>query len=304
MEKRFKEKQVMCMAVVEYIGSVSEDVLGLMPQFDVAIGRLKVLLKELRNANEVQQVDRKGFSELKLQQRVSMVTAAIDVSSRIEAYAVNNKDVKLEHEIKFRYSELFKKRDTVCADLCGFIHKKGSLLLGDLASYGVTALVLADLDAKVKLFVKSIPKPRRGILDKKAATRKIIETIEGIDEVLGTMDTLVRMLRFSNPEFYRLYFSSRKLIKRGHRVLALEGFVVDEAGEPVRNVAVSVLGTRVRRRSSALGSFWVKNLKKGVYILTFERVGYETERASVSIVSGLRSEVRVVMRQREVLFGG
>lgn len=304
MEKRFKEKQVMCMTVVEYIDNSSSAVLGLMPQFDVAIGRLKVLLKELREANEVQQVDRKGYSALKLQQRVEMVTAAIDVSARIEAFAVNSENVKLEHEVKFRYSELFKKRDTVCADLCGFIYKKGILLLGDLGSYGVTESVLADLDAKVRLFVKSIPKPRRGINDKKAATRRIIETIEGIDGVLGTMDTLVRMLRFSNPEFYRGYFSSRKLIARGHRVLALEGFVVDDAGEAVRNVIVSVVGTKVRRRSSALGSFWIQNLKQGVYILSFERVGYEMERVSVSIVRGIRSEVRVVMRRREVLFGG
>ena len=293
----------MSMTVVTFIDGISGDILEQMPGFDVAYARLQELLVTLRKANEVQQVDRKGFSALKLQQRVAMVTAAINVSSRLEAYAINSKNVKLEHEVRFRYSELFKKRDTICADLCGFIYKKGVSLLGVVGSYGVDAALLADLAGKVGSFVTSIPKPRGGINDKKEATRRIGETIVAIDEVLYVMDSLARMLQFSEPTFYSNYFIARKLIKRGHKVLAIEGLVLDEFDTPVSNVRVLVLGTRVRRRSSAMGAFLIKHLKPGVYIMSFERVGYETERISVAVTRGLRSEVRVVLRQRKVLFG-
>ena len=297
MEKRYIEKREMYLAVKDYITDASADVLGQMPGFDLAFGRFKAALVALDKASVQQSANRKGFREVKDARRVAMVSAAIDVSLRVEAYAVNTKNVLLATEMHFRYSDLFKKRDGLCADLCGFIYKKANGLLGDLGSYGITAGVLADLNSKVVAFIGSMPKPRMGIIERKEATRLIGLTIGKIDEEVAVMDTLVRMLQRSEPEFFSSYFSARRIIRRGHRRLAIEGFVVDEFDAPVSNVRVTVIGTKVRRRTSALGSFWVKNLKKGIYIVSFERVGFETERVSVAITQGIRSEVRVVLRR-------
>ena len=297
MQREFIEKRTMCLVVQEFIKKTDAGILAELPSFGIVFERFEGNLELLQEASIKQSVDRKGFRQEKDACKVAMVVAATDVAGRIRAFAAVNEDVVLGKEVGFGYAVLYKKSDGICADLCGFVHKKGVALLGELAAYGVTEVMLADLLAKVDVFRLMVPKPRRGIIERKDATRAIRQIVKDLNVDLALMDTLVRMLRFSNEEFYSHYFSSRKLVRIGFRSVAIDGVVVDVDGLPIEHVEVVVLDTKFVRKTSELGGFVVRRLKSKVYGVCFRKIGFADVYVDVAVTSGMRSVVKVVMER-------
>lgn len=297
MQREFIEKRTMALVVKEYILKSDAGILAGLPMMDAIFARFVDRLELLSKASMDQSANRKGFRKVKDDSKVAMVRSAMDVCGRLKAFAAVSEDVVLAKEVGFGYAVLFKKADGVCADLCGFIYKKGVALAADLVAYGVTEAMLSDLTAKVSEFRKQVPKPRMGIVQRKQATRQIKRLIKELDADLAVMDALVGMLRYSNEDFYSVYFSSRRLVRIGYRKLAIEGVVVDVDGLPMEHVSVSVLDTKVVRQTGAMGGFEVRRLKSKVYGVWFSKPGYLDVFVDVAVTRGMRSSVKVVMER-------
>lgn len=297
MQRDYIEKRNMCLVVKKFINATDAGILAGLPSFEVVFERFENKLKALEQASMKQSVNRKGIRKRKDASKLAMVVAATDVAGRIRAFAAVTEDVVLAKEVGFGYAVLFKKSDGICADLCGFVHRKGTALLSELADYGVTATMLEDLQEKVVAFRGQVSKPRLGIIERKNATLAIKRIMKELDADLALMDMLVRMVRFSNEKFCSLYFSFRKIVRIGYRAVSLDGVVVDSEGNPLAKVMVEVLDTKFVRKTSALGGFEVRRLKGKVYRVRFRKTGYVDAFAQVAVTKGLRSEVKVVMER-------
>ena len=138
--------------VEEFLATVPAATMASMPQFEVVLTDFTNKVMEIKQQSELQTQKRVGERMLKEDYRLSMSTQAISVSSKIKGYAINTNKVVLREEMSQRLSYLLRLADTVTADVCQFIHEKGTALLGDLANYGVTQDMLDNLQKRIDDF--------------------------------------------------------------------------------------------------------------------------------------------------------
>ncbi len=296
MNQLQERKRSMYYVVEEFLATVPAATMASMPQFEVVLTDFTNKVMEIKQQSELQTQKRVGERMLKEDYRLSMSTQAISVSSKIKGYAINTNKVVLREEMSQRLSYLLRLADTVTADVCQFIHEKGTALLGDLANYGVTQDMLDNLQKRIDDFRDSIPKPRMGIVERKKATDEMKVLFAACDAYLKTMGNLVDMLQYSDKEFYDTFYSSRRIIKPAYRTLSITGTITDENGQPLPKVIINLKETLIERKTSDKGGFEIKGLESKMYTMDIQKPGYESVSVLVAVTATQRTEVVVAMK--------
>lgn len=295
MNQLQERKRSMYYVVEDYLATVPAATLATMPEFDNKLTTFTTTVSLIRAQSESQTTNRTGYRMVKDDLKFIMTRHAVDVAARIKAFAINNDNTVLREEMSQRVSYLNRMADTVCADICRFIHSKGGLLLTELAGYGVTAEMLEDLTKSIDDYVAYIPKPRAGIVSRKMATAEMLVLFADCDKVLKEMDALVTMLQFSNEEMYAKYFASRKMIRPGYRTLSLRGTITDAEGMPIVKATVSLEATNIVKKTTDNGGFEVKDLESGMYTLLISKPGYRELRSVVAVTATERTQFSAVL---------
>ena len=82
----------------------------------------------------------------------------------------------------------------------------------------------------------------------------------------------------------------------------LFGHVIDaESGEHLSYVTVSLEGTPVATMTDATGHFLLRNLRPGTYTVVVELVGYQSQRKSVTILTGETTELEFAIRHSPMM---
>jgi hypothetical protein len=84
----------------------------------------------------------------------------------------------------------------------------------------------------------------------------------------------------------------------------LRGTVLDSRGQPLGNVAVSVLGNPATARTNALGVFSLDSLPAGTQTLELRRIGYDVTERSVNLLNGATEDLRLTMNTAATLLPG
>jgi len=281
--------------VEDFLATVPAATIAIMPEFADKLSAFTTTVSEIRSKSESQTTNRIGYRMVKDDLKLDMTKNAIDVATRVKAYAININDVVLREEMYQRISNLYRRPDTVCADICRYIYGRAKDLVGNLTDYGVTGVMLDTLENSINDYTAYIPKPRAGIVERKQATNEMHGLFTDSDMVLKNMDALVTMLQFSEPEFYATYFSSRKIIRPGYRTVALRGFITDTDGLPLPKVAVIIEDTDITRKSTSSGAFEVKDLASGMYNIVMQKSGYADVRTIVAVTATERTVFSTVM---------
>lgn len=296
MNQLQERKRSMYYVVEEFLSTVPAATMASMPQFGVVFADFTHKVMEIRQQSELQTQNRVGERILKEEYKLAMCVDAINISSKIKGYAINTNNVVLREEMSQRLSYLIRIADTVAADVCQFVKEKGTALLLDLADYGVSADMLDVLEKKIKDFKLSIPKPRMGIVERKKATDEMKVLFLSCDSYLKTMGSLVDMLQYSDKTFYESFYLSRRVIKPAYRTLSIVGAVVDENGEPLQKVSISLKDTLIERKTTDKGGFEIKGLESKMYTMVLQKVGYETISVEVAVTATERTQVAVTMK--------
>ncbi|MGL2966117.1 carboxypeptidase-like regulatory domain-containing protein [Flavobacterium sp. XGLA_31] len=295
MNQMQERKRSMYYVVEDYLATVPAATIASMPEFEAKFTVFMNVVDKIRTQSESQTTNRIGYRMVKDDLKLDMTKKAIDVASRVKAYAINTNDVVLREEMYQRISNLYKRPDTVCADICQFIYNKGQLLLTALAAYGVTNELLDALNDSIGAYTSYIPKPRAGIVERKQATEEMMRLFKASDATLSSLDALITMLQFTDKEVYDAYFSSRKIIRPSYRTIALKGIITDAEGLPLSKVDVRVDGTSIIRKTSSRGGFEIKDLDSGTYTVVLQKAGYAATTTEVAITATERTVVTVVM---------
>jgi hypothetical protein len=295
MNQLQERKRSMYYVVEDFLATVPAATIATMPEFDTNLTNFTATVALIRAQSESQTTNRVGYRMVKDGLKFTMTRNAIDVATRIKAFAINTGNVVLKQEMNQRMSKLFKRPDTVCADICRYIYGRGTELLASLDTYGITSIMLETLNRSIADYVAYIPKPRVGIVMRRQATLEMQDLFTSSDSVLKTMDALVTMLQFSDPDFYATYFSSRKIIKPGYRTLSLRGAITDTEGLPIAKASLSIEGTALSRKTTDNGGFEIKDLPGGMYALLITKPGYKDLRAVVAVTATERTQFTAVM---------
>jgi hypothetical protein len=288
-------------------GSEYITITATLPNFGALFSTFTSNINQIQVIREQQETDKTGIAVNKDQLRADLVANALDVSRKTEAYAKMTNNAVLEKEVHYSESDLKKAPDTILKDRALLIHDKANANLTALETYGVTADVLTALKNGIDLFNASIPNPRLGITEKKQATDQLEKLFKANDVILEKFDTLVEVIRLTQPVFYAAYKDNRKVVETGIGTLAVKGFVTDaETGAPIKGVSLSFAldgnGTNVKaakasellvKKTADKGGFNIKSLPAGMYKVTIMKNGYADQVTTVAVSDGEMSELNV-----------
>jgi len=271
-------------------------------------------ITQIQTYAEQQQFDKTGIAESKGQIRSTLVMLAADTSRKLTAYAKFANNQVLMKETKYTESDLNRIADTALRDAAQGIYDRAQTNLTALATYGVTAATQTSLQNAIMGFVTSIPKPRLGIADKKQTTTQLANLFKQADAALGNIDTLVEIVRLSQPNFYKGYKAVRKIVEMGTGSLTLKGLVTDAAtGEPLKGVTINFCPECVEptqkaaangmnsakeevvltKKTAEKGGFNIKSLPEGVYKVTIKKNGYQDQVVTVAVTDGEMGDLNI-----------
>ncbi len=149
-------------------------------------------------------------------------------------------------------------------------------------------------------FNAAIPKPRIGIADKKQATDQLGVLFDTLDANFDKIDTLVEMVKVSQPNFYKEYRNLRKIIDTGAGSLVAQVKTTNaQTGEALANVTVTLTPSNgflkaassngqstIVKKTAAGGGANIKSAPDGTYNYTAIKPGFKVQTGSITIVNG------------------
>ena len=298
MTKTQIQKLKMFLAVRNLITSTRHEILALMPHFNDFYLKFKNYGTMLLSQSIIQNQPIKGYKELKTNIQNQMVEKAIAIEINIMAYAEVNNKIELKSEVKFSKSMLIKTNEINCIDACRNIYKVAKDNLAELADFNVTVEIIEDFKTSIDDFSNIFPIPKDYINIKKMATADIKKTFTLGTEQLLIMDSLVKMLLVSQPEFANRYTSLRVIDRPIHRTIALKVNICDPDKKPLGKVRITCdkITFKKPKFTTKLGNFQIQNLESDVYIITFAKAGYETLTKEIPITSGERTQLKITLK--------
>jgi hypothetical protein len=256
-------------------------ILTLLPDFTTWFTKFTNVIKNIKTYSEAQELDYKGKTENKAALEGTLIEKTMEIVRRVVAYATVNDLFELKEQVNYSESDLKRSADTELRTICQVINDRATGVLPELATFGVTQVMLDEQRTAIENYFKDVTAPREGIISRKNATTALVEEFKSGDEILNKrMDKLVEMLKTSDTATYNSYMNARIIIDYGKRrktsLYVIKGVTIDfETGLPLAGVTVSVVGTTLIVMTGADGVFNIPVKAPGLYSLRVEKEGYK-----------------------------
>ncbi len=138
---------------------------------------------------------------------------ALIVAGGVRSYA--RKLPELAARVRVTRTAFREMRRTERMRLAQRIHDAAASVLPELAGYGVTAALLAELQLKIDATIAAVNAPRVTSGVKKVATSQLLGLYKQVDDLLADeLDPLLLSLRRNDPHAWELYRDARKVFDR------------------------------------------------------------------------------------------
>jgi hypothetical protein len=135
--------------------------------------------------------------------------------------------------------------------------------------------------------------------------------IKTLIDTWAKIDTLVEVVKVSQPNFYNEYRNVRKVISTGNGSFALKGSATElNSGDPVAKATFTFAPTNgllksavanskdnIVKKTAAKGKFNIKSMPEGTYTVTITKPGYKDLVVTVSVVSGELAKLDVILEK-------
>jgi hypothetical protein len=290
------DKVDMYQVVINNLNSQQPATLQSIPNFNQLFAELIAKVQEIRDKSSQQAASGKGIRIDKLDKKDSMITLALNTANCLRAYADSINDIKLQQDMAVTRTSLLRLRQISVAITCSYIHSVATKNLQQLLPYGITQTTLNQFQNTINDYDSSNVKPQENINNKKAITQNIKQLIQECNTILTRMDTLVNILKLTNPSFVSAYTFSRKTIHRHGPKLAIRGTITSEDGTPIQGVKVKIAKIKTTATTTSKGYFEFKNLPPGFHKITFTHVNYTTIQEQVGTIKRMRLQLNRTMQ--------
>ena len=141
--------------------------------------------------------------------------ATIVVAGAVFSYATERRNGGLAATVRLRPSDFVRTRLARRVNLARPIHEAAVALGDELAAYGITPAMLADLHALIAQADEACAAPRGVVAAKSAATARIRDGLRELGALVrDRLEPLVFPLRRSSPQLYEQYRAVRQTIHR------------------------------------------------------------------------------------------
>lgn len=230
-----------------------------------------------------------GIADDKKQNRDKLEIMILDNAGRLAAYAKYAKNNLLIAESRFSMSSLKNNTDLELVEISNGIYNRIETKITELSTYGLTAATQTLFKTSTDVFNTAIPAVRQTQVSQKENTLQINKGISEADVAIDNLDTLVEMLRFSNPVFYTDYKATRMIIDAPSIALAVKGMLVDVDGNAVKGVDITFMDKNnnhvvvLKKKTAEKGGFTVKSIPEGEYGLMIGKTGYISQTMDIVV---------------------
>ena len=259
-----------------------------LPNYPEFIAALDAAIFQIQN-NSYQHYNTKGVTDNKNQLKDELITTTVDASAKIQAFAKYTHDTVLLAETKFTISALKIKSALDMLDDANGLYNRIDDHIADLTTYGLTVETQKDYRAIIDAFAESIPQPRQSQLKSKENTLLENQGFDAADKAVDNIDTVVEIVKLSEPLFYSGYKNARKIVEQGSGTLQVQGYITEAAtGKPipVATVTFRLIGQTdiaIEKETAAKGGFMIKTLAEGIYDVTVAKVGFKPKTITITV---------------------
>lgn len=216
--KNAQENKLSMYYAVQKVCNANTSVWSGLPGFVTAFNGFESNIIKIKSAIEVQETKLKGIALKKEQLEDLMIDKALEVANAVFAYATDQSDLALKEKMNFTRSEFKRTRDSVVVEKCRLIHDEANVIIGSLASYGITPATLTTLTTRINDFSGNVAAPRTSITERKGATSELVELFAENDLILKSkLDKLMEQFKTTQPKFHKLFFNARIIVDLGTR---------------------------------------------------------------------------------------
>jgi hypothetical protein len=275
-----------------------------LPNFSSYFTSVQATNAQLGTLKVQQQADKTGDSTNKKLLKATLMALAIDMIRRLVAFATNEGNNTLLSLVSYNETELKRKPDSQLSNICQIVYDNATSNLASLAEYGITADTLTALKTAITNFDNS--RVQSNVDNTNSG--QITQQIETLNKTLNTywakIDTLVEIVRTSQPDFYSGYKKIRKVVRTHNGSLSLKAQINDQqTGQGMANVTLAIApagGTAadsiVKKTADGGGSNF-KGLDDGNYTYTAKKPGYKDAAGTVSVVNGENTALTITMEK-------
>lgn len=301
MNSKNESKLKMLLALRIFL-KTNDAIASKLPNYAKFLLALDTAIGEIQGNSENLQLNTSGVAGNKKQQRQLLEITTEDASNKVQAYAKFTNNTVLTTEVKFKMSTLQHVSDLELVNSSKVVYKKIAENLEALSPYSLTAETQTAYKELIDAYEVAIPKGREIAVDKKSTKQQLNQAFEAAADAVDNIDTLVEIVKLTEPGFYAGYKETRKVVSAASGSLAAQGTVLDAASGLA--VAGATLTFRLNgddepvlvKQSADKGGFKIKSLDEGVYNVTVTKIGYQTQILQLTVssteLSGL--EVRLV----------
>ena len=264
-------------------------ILAKLPNCVEFTAALDAAIAQIQSTSEQNHFSTKGITDNKQQLRDTLSTLTVDNSAKMQAYARYLHDTVLLAETKFTSSDLRKIPALELVDIAKGLYNRIQANIAKVTEYNLTAETQTTFKAAIDAFTESIPQPRQSQLKSKENTLIETQAFADADEALSNIDTLVEIVKLTEPTFYAGYKNARKIVEQGTGSLQVQGTIVEAETQkpiPVATVTFRLSGQTtvvLEKETANKGGFMIKSLPEGIYDVTVTKVGFKTKTVTVTV---------------------
>ena len=256
------------------------------------------LIEQNRDA---QLLETTGITTDKTTKRNSMTDKALFMINRMQSYANVVTNPELLENIKYSASDLKKKRDSDVIGICNIVTAKANANVTALATYGVTAAMITELQAAITAYMAVLAKPKVAKSQTKTATENLAKLFKEADDILNQrLDLDIELFKATKPEFYSQYKTARMIVSLGGTPVSVLGSVTATgSGEPLKGVVFTFVPENnalmkaaghekvkpIVKKSADKGKFRA-SLIENSYRVTIEKLGFKKQELMITVVNG------------------
>ena len=282
-----------------------------LPSFPTYFTVIQTTHPLLQTAIAQQEADKSGDTTNKKLLKSTLISQSMDIVRKGVAYGTNTNNSSFVALINYSENDLKKASDTKLVGICQVIHDTVNGQIANLATYNVTAALLTAQQTSITNYNAAIPKDRVDVTDSGAATKLIATYIATLLTNWKKIDTLVEMVKTTQPAFYAEYHTVRKIINTGAGSLSLKVQASDAtSGDGVANVSLSIAPANGQMRAMSVqskkadvkktakgGGANYKSLEDGEYAVTASKPGFKDVTLNVSVVNGESTVLEIPMEK-------
>lgn len=300
MEKRIESKIKMLLLCKQLLGSNSK-ICQHLPGYKELMTQLEQLVSQSLANTDILMTNRLAAKQ-KQNSLNKLIKLAYSISCKTHAFACisGNNMLKSDSAItptKLRYCSSL---DTLSRSQ--HIYSNALQHAEALKPYGLSPELLKELEQAIAHYKECIPEPFLERSLRKVQKENLKDISAQAIATLRTIDKLVELVRFTEPEFYNSYLAARRIQISMHRLAAIGKLQNADTNKALRNVQLSIFeegaeNLIIEQYSAKQGGFRIKKLNTGNYTLRASKPGYKNCVCSFTVSANNTARLNIKMKQ-------